>query len=124
MTELIEIKTRLLQRMPIFGGIDAEVIELLMDRARSTSIAAGDFFFREGSSGTSAFVLEQGSVSILKFWCDEDFPLQRLEVGSCSRSSTQRRQRAATSARSPSALSRSNWRFSRSSCAAEVFTIS
>jgi CRP/FNR family cyclic AMP-dependent transcriptional regulator len=83
MTESIEGNTRLLQLMPIFGGIRPDIIELLIERARNVSISAGDYFIREGSTGTSAFVLEQGSVSILKSWRDEEYLFDRLKSGSC-----------------------------------------
>jgi CRP-like cAMP-binding protein len=80
---IIEEKTRLLQRMPIFGGVQADVIGLLVGRARNVSVEAGDYFFREGSRGASAFVLEEGSVSILKLWQNGDYLLHHLDTGSC-----------------------------------------
>ena len=83
MTESMERKTRLLQRMPIFGGIQSDVIEILMKRTQSVSVAKGDYFIREGSQGTSAYVLEEGSVSIFKLWGDEQYLLHCLETGSC-----------------------------------------
>jgi CRP/FNR family cyclic AMP-dependent transcriptional regulator len=83
MTESIEANTALLQRMPIFGGIRTEVVKLLIGRARSVALSAGEYFIREGSEGTSAFVLERGNVSILKFWQNEDYLLHHLDAGSC-----------------------------------------
>ena len=83
MRESVEAKIRLLERMPIFGGIRTDIIELLIERVRDVSITAGDYFIREGSRGTSAFVLEEGSVSILKSWRDEDYFLHHLKSGSC-----------------------------------------
>ena len=83
MAKGVEYKTQLLQRMPIFGGIEVAAIEVLLERTKTVSVKAGDYFFREGSSGTSAYVLEDGRVSILKYWQDDDYLLHELESGSC-----------------------------------------
>jgi len=82
MTEAVEYKTRLLQGMPIFGGIEVETIEFLIERSSTIRIKAGDYFFLEGSRGTSAFVLENGKVSVLKARQGEDYLLQQLDSGS------------------------------------------
>lgn len=70
-------------RMPIFGGIAPEVLQLLVERAGLVDIANGDFFFREGSSGKSAFALENGRVSIHKQWDGVDYQLRELGPGDC-----------------------------------------
>jgi len=78
-----DIRTRLLQRMAIFGGIRDEVLAFLLERASPVKILEGEFFFREGARGTSAFVLEEGSVSILKYWDGRDHFMRHLETGDC-----------------------------------------
>ena len=76
-------RTRLLQRMPIFGAISPVVVELLVDRAATAEVAQGEAFFREGSAGTSAFVLEEGAVSIWKHWNGREYLLRHLGTGDC-----------------------------------------
>jgi CRP-like cAMP-binding protein len=76
-------KLKLLQRMPIFGGVNATALEFLLERAVGVEIRAGEPFFREGDSGTSAFVLERGRVSIDKRWQGRDYHLRDLAAGDC-----------------------------------------
>ena len=61
-----EVRIAALQRVPIFGGISEEVIASLLERTTIVERAKGDYFFEQGDSGTSAFVLERGEVSILR----------------------------------------------------------
>ena len=76
-------KLKLLQRMPIFGGVSAEALEFLLERAVGVGVAEGEAFFREGDSGTSAYVLESGRVSIVKHWKGSDYHLRDLQAGDC-----------------------------------------
>jgi len=76
-------RSRLLGNVPIFGGIDLDTVRFLVARSTRVEVAAGDWFFRQGSRGTSAFVLESGRVSILKRWQDTDHLLRHLEAGDC-----------------------------------------
>jgi CRP/FNR family cyclic AMP-dependent transcriptional regulator len=76
-------KLQLLQRMPIFGGVNADALSFLLERALSVDIPSGDHFFREGDSGTSAYVLESGRVSVVKDWKGSDYHLRDLEAGDC-----------------------------------------
>jgi CRP-like cAMP-binding protein len=76
-------RIRLLQDTPIFGGVVDEVLALLLDRVTEVAVRKGEFFFREGDDGVSAFVLEQGSVSILKQWEEKSYLLRHLHAGDC-----------------------------------------
>lgn len=76
-------RIRLLQQMAIFGGVKEEVLAFLLERASFANVAEGGYFFREDSSGTSAFVLERGRVAILKRHDGSDYLLRRLEAGDC-----------------------------------------
>jgi len=78
-----EIHRRLLQGMPIFGGVSDEVLELLVERAGKVSVPAGAFLCREGQREDAAYVLERGSVSVLKNWRGRDYLLRRLGEGDC-----------------------------------------
>ncbi len=73
----------LLQQMPIFGGLPAEALELLLQDARSVAMPAQGYFFREGDPAVSMFVLERGSVAVLKTWQRRELTLRRLDKGDC-----------------------------------------
>jgi CRP-like cAMP-binding protein len=73
----------LLQQMPIFGGLPAEALELLLENAPSVSVPAQAFFFQEGDPAVSMFVLERGSVSVLRGWRGRETLLRRLDKGDC-----------------------------------------
>jgi CRP/FNR family cyclic AMP-dependent transcriptional regulator len=72
-----------LQRMPIFGGIRADVLEFLLDTAGMVSVAQNEYFFHENDRAESMFVLEAGEVSVLKLWDGEQYVLRRLREGDC-----------------------------------------
>ena len=76
-------RVTLLQRMPIFGAIDARTIEFLLHEAQTAYVQAGEYFFREGETAEAMFVLECGRVSILKRWEDRDYPLVQMGAGEC-----------------------------------------
>jgi CRP-like cAMP-binding protein len=76
-------RIRLLRETPIFGGVADEVLALLLDRVAEVVVRKGEFFFREGDDGVSAFVLERGSVSILKQWKGKNHLLRHLHAGDC-----------------------------------------
>jgi len=73
----------LLQQMPIFGGLPAEALHLLLEGTRSVRVAAGAFFFREGDPATAMFVLERGCVSVLRGWQGRATLLRQLAAGDC-----------------------------------------
>lgn len=76
-------RLHLLQRMPIFGAIKSQTIEVCLRHAVDVRIPAGDFFFREGDAAEAMFVLERGRVSVVKRWKDRDYPLLDLGAGDC-----------------------------------------
>jgi CRP-like cAMP-binding protein len=76
-------RIRLLQNTPIFGGVREEVLSLLLERVTETTVSKGTCFFEEGDDGVSAFVLERGSVSILKQWEGQRYLLRHLHAGDC-----------------------------------------
>jgi CRP-like cAMP-binding protein len=78
-----EARTRLLQRMAIFGGIRDETLEFLVGRSPVVRVPKGEFFFRENDEGQSMFVLEDGKVAVLKRWQDVDYLLRTLQQGDC-----------------------------------------
>lgn len=80
---MTDTRIRLFQGMPIFGGVGEGTLDFLLDRVEELAVAKGDHFFREGESGASTFVLEEGSVSLLKHWEGGEHLLGRLGRGDC-----------------------------------------
>lgn len=76
-------RLELLRNMPIFGGVSAEVLALILELAEVVEVGSGRFFFREGDEGRSTFVLERGRVAILKAWGDGERRLRELGPGDC-----------------------------------------
>ena len=76
-------RIQLLRNTPIFGGVADETLTFLLDRVAEVVVRKGEFFFLEGDEGKSAFVLERGSVSILKQWEGKSYLLRRLQAGDC-----------------------------------------
>ena len=78
-----EGRIELLQRMPIFGGIRADTLQLLLAFCPIVSVTMNEFFFREHQQGNSMFVLELGKAAVLKSWRGQDYLLQTLKEGDC-----------------------------------------
>ena len=78
-----QARFELLQQMPIFGGISADVLEFLLTLARVVFVRTGDYFFHENDPGTSLFVLETGKVAVMKLWKGQEHLLRHLEKGDC-----------------------------------------
>jgi CRP-like cAMP-binding protein len=72
-----------LQRMPIFGGIRSDILQILVDRSLTVSVPAGAYFFRENDAAQSVFVLETGRVAVLKQWNGREHLLAHLAEGDC-----------------------------------------
>jgi CRP/FNR family cyclic AMP-dependent transcriptional regulator len=72
-----------LRSTAMFGAVKEDVIVFVLEHAESRHVEAGEFFFRQSDEGRSAFLLESGSVSILKEWAGESEHLRRLGVGDC-----------------------------------------
>lgn len=76
-------RLRLLQNMPIFGGIRHEILDHLLTVSPIVTMAAGSYFFREHDKGGSMYVLERGTAAVLKTWDSQTFVLKDLGVGDC-----------------------------------------
>jgi len=86
MSTLQEITARrieLLQAMPIFGAVRAEVLTCLLQSSEYREVAKGHYFFREGELADSMYVLDQGSVAVYRNWRGESFKLRELREGDC-----------------------------------------
>jgi CRP/FNR family transcriptional regulator, cyclic AMP receptor protein len=73
----------LLQNMPIFGGVRADILQFILDASPSVSAPKGKRFFQEQDAANSMFVLEQGKVAILKHWKGHEYLLHHLQSGDC-----------------------------------------
>ena len=76
-------RLRILQDMPIFGGIQESVLGFLLDQSTDTAFSAGNYLFRENDPGQSMYVLETGRVAILKRWEGTCYRLSELRAGDC-----------------------------------------
>ena len=78
-----EARIELLQRMPIFGGIRADVLKYLLGLCSVVSVPTNEFFFHEHDQADSMFVLEAGKVAVLKSWRGQEHLLSILKEGDC-----------------------------------------
>ena len=76
-----EARIELLQRMAIFGGVRADVLEFLLAVWQAKTVARSGFFFHEGEEGDTLFVLENGEAAVLKHWGGQVRLVQTLSVG-------------------------------------------
>lgn len=74
---------RLLQAMPVFGGLPEEPLGLLLEHAGRVEIPAGGYYFREGDPGTTMYVLLSGRVEVIRERDGVCEPLGRLGPGDC-----------------------------------------
>lgn len=74
-------RIRLLQDMPLFGGVDDEVMGYLLSRAGSVHRSRGEYYFRESDPGEAMYVLESGHVAVVKSWQSREFVLRELKCG-------------------------------------------
>src|SRR5262245_26758669 len=78
-----EARIGLLQRMPVFGGIRADILRFLLSTCPIVEVPTGEYFFRERDPADAMFVLEAGKVVVLKSWRDEEYLLHALDTGDC-----------------------------------------
>lgn len=72
-----------LQAMPIFGGIKAEILEQLLEESPIITVAEGDYFFREGSPADCLYVIDKGHASVVKSWRGHGYVLHEFGPGDC-----------------------------------------
>ena len=78
-----DARIELLQRMPVFGGIRADVLQFLLGLCPVVSVPANAYFFREHDQADSMFILEAGKVAVLKSWRGREYLLGTLKEGDC-----------------------------------------
>jgi len=72
-----------LQRMSIFGGIRDDILRLILNVAPVVLVPQGDYFFREGDTADSMFVLEAGKAAVYKRLGGQECLLRNLNQGDC-----------------------------------------
>lgn len=78
-----DARIKLLQGMPIFGGIRADVLQFLLGLCPDVSVPTNEYFFHEHDQADSMFVLEAGKVAVLKSWRGQEYLLKILKEGDC-----------------------------------------
>ncbi len=73
----------LLEGVSIFGGLSDETLDFLADRLEPVAVEKGDYFFREGELASSIYVLETGSVEVVKTRKEETFVFVTFQPGAC-----------------------------------------
>ena len=76
-------RIELLQRMPIFGAIRDEALQILLEQIQPLSIPAGGLFFRQGDEAQCMYVLERGRVTIRRSWNELEVILGEFGPGDC-----------------------------------------
>ena len=76
-------RLKLLQEMPVFGGIRADTLEYVLQKSLVVHLPKGEFFFLEGDEGDCAFVLEKGRAMFWKDFEGSRYPMRMLEEGEC-----------------------------------------
>jgi CRP/FNR family transcriptional regulator, cyclic AMP receptor protein len=72
-----------LQAMPIFGGIEAPILEQLLEESPIVTVSEGDYFFREGSPAGCLYVIDKGHASVIKSWRGHGYVLHDFGPGDC-----------------------------------------
>ena len=76
-------KIDLMKRTPVFSGLREESMTFLLDYARAVQVPAKQFFFRENDQASSMFILESGTVAVLKTWQGREMQLRVMHAGDC-----------------------------------------
>ena len=81
--EISEQSIGMLQNLPIFGGINSATIEMILGLSSLVRKKQGEYFFREGEAGASAFVMQKGSASIIKSFEQSEYLIRHISEGDC-----------------------------------------
>lgn len=73
----------LLQAMPVFGAVRADILSVLLEAATVKTVEPGACFVRQGEQGSAMYVLEHGEVAVLKERDGVEVELTRMGPGDC-----------------------------------------
>ena len=72
-----------LRNVPAFGGLTLDTLGFLLDRAVTTSVTKGDYFFKQGDPGEAVYILDTGRVAVEKELGEHRYLLRVLGAGDC-----------------------------------------
>jgi CRP-like cAMP-binding protein len=78
-----EMSIQLLRKMPIFGGLTDQALQLIVDQAELISLKEQEYLFRERDSGKSLYALIEGVVQIEKACKQGTIIVGELQAGDC-----------------------------------------
>ena len=73
----------MLERIPVFGALREDALNLLLEHAHDVRVQRGSWFFHEADTADSMFVLKRGRVSVIKGWQGRSVLLGQLGTGDC-----------------------------------------
>lgn len=73
----------LLKEVPVFGGLSEATITFILERASTYCIEQGEYLFKENEQTTSMYVMESGSVAIVKTHNGHPYLLRHMLMGDC-----------------------------------------
>ncbi len=76
-------RIKLLQSMPIFGGIREDTLVYLMGIAAIEALPPDEYYYHEGDPADYLLVLESGKALMFKTRKGREYPLKVLERGDC-----------------------------------------
>jgi len=76
-------RIKLLQGQAFFGGITDEIVALILESSPEIKVPRGGYFFREGDSASSMYVLESGQVAVIKESHGTQYLLRKLKPCDC-----------------------------------------
>ena len=79
----LESRISTLESMPIFRGVDREVIEAIAGACSLVEISSGNYFFHEGEPANSMYILERGHAAVYRVWQNTQVRLRELKEGEC-----------------------------------------
>lgn len=76
-------RIRLLQTTPFFGAVTDQSIALILNQSQTLHLAPGEYFFHQGESADSLYLLEKGEIAIFKTCHDKEYTVRNAEEGDC-----------------------------------------
>jgi CRP-like cAMP-binding protein len=76
-------RLRMLQEMPVFGGVSEVTLELILNQAKIVEVAKGGCFFHQGDLDNSIYIIERGRVAVTRYWNGKRYRLRELGEGDC-----------------------------------------
>ena len=74
---------KLLQNMPLFGGLSDASLELIIDASDIIPYDKGDYIYREGDSGNAMYVVIKGQFAVLKCHKQLTYEIASYGLGEC-----------------------------------------